>query len=105
MAFNTSYMFIGMFLMDFITYLIRVLPFILFRKKIKNRFIQSFLYYAPYAVLSTMTFPAIFYCTNSILSATIGCVIALVLAYYEKGLLIVAIGAVVGVFVCQIIGI
>ena len=99
--FNSSYMFIGMFLMAFVTYVIRALPFILFRKKIKNRFVQSFLYYAPYAVLSTMTFPAIFYCTKSLLSAIIGCLIALVLAYKEKGLLMVAIGAVVGVLVCQ----
>ena len=91
--------------MTFNTYLIRVLPFILFRKKIKNRFVQSFLYYAPYAVLSAMTFPAIFYCTDSLFSSIAGCLIALILAYREKGLLIVAIGAVIGVFICQLIGI
>lgn len=105
MNFNTKYMFIGMFLMAFVTYLIRVLPFILFRKKIKNRFVQSFLFYAPYAVLSAMAFPAIFYCTDSLLSSIVGCLIALILAYREKGLLIVAIGAVAGVFICQLIGI
>lgn len=44
-----------------VTYLIRMIPFTLFKKKIKSRFIQSVLYYIPYAVLSAMTFPAIFF--------------------------------------------
>ena len=42
-----------------VTYLIRVLPLTLIRKQIDNRFVQSFLYYVPYATLSAMTFPAI----------------------------------------------
>ncbi|WP_277227614.1 AzlD domain-containing protein, partial [Ruminococcus callidus] len=37
-----------------VTYLIRVVPFTVFRKKIQNHFLQSFLYYIPYAVLSAM---------------------------------------------------
>ena len=49
-----------------VTYLIRAVPFVLFRKRIKNKFIQSFLYYIPYAVLAAMTFPSIFYSTGSI---------------------------------------
>ena len=47
-----------------VTYLIRDLPLVLVRKKIKNRFLQSFLYYIPYTVLSAMTFPAILYATG-----------------------------------------
>ena len=43
-----------------VTYLIRMIPFTFFRKKIKSRFFRSFLYYIPYAVLSAMTIPAIF---------------------------------------------
>ena len=100
-----KYMLTGMFLMAFVTYVIRLLPFILFRKKIKNRFVQSFLYYVPYVVLTTLTFPAIFYCTESTVSAIIGTIVAFVLAYSEKGLLVVAIGATIGVYLCQIIGI
>ena len=42
------------------TYLIRMLPLVLIKKKLKNRFFKSFLYYIPYAVLSVMTIPAIF---------------------------------------------
>ncbi|MBQ8884730.1 MAG: AzlD domain-containing protein, partial [Oscillospiraceae bacterium] len=59
-----------------VTYLIRMLPFTLFRKKIKSKFLQSFLYYIPYAVLSAMTIPAIFYSTGDIITAVVGTIIA-----------------------------
>ncbi len=39
--------------------LIRVLPLTLIRRKIKNQFLRSFLYYVPYVTLAVMTFPAI----------------------------------------------
>ena len=42
-----------------VSFLIRVLPLTLIRKKIKNPFIRSFLYYVPYVTLAVMTFPAI----------------------------------------------
>lgn len=72
------------------TYLIRMLPLVLVKKKITNIFIKSFLYYVPYAVLGVMTFPAVFYSTSNIISATIGTITAIILAYYEKSLLIVS---------------
>ena len=37
---------------------------VLVEGKIKNRFVLSFLHYIPYAVLSVMTVPAIFYATG-----------------------------------------
>ncbi len=73
-----------------VTYLIRMLPLVLVKQKITNRFILSFLYYIPYAVLSVMTIPAIFYATGSKLSATVGFAVAMLLAYKEKSLLKVA---------------
>lgn len=42
-----------------VSFLIRVLPLTLIRKKIKKPFIRSFLYYVPYVTLAVMTFPAI----------------------------------------------
>ncbi|MEG1500965.1 MAG: AzlD domain-containing protein, partial [Clostridiales bacterium] len=54
------YLISAMVFMALITYLIRFLPFAIFKKNIENRFFQSFLYYVPYSVLSAMTFPAIF---------------------------------------------
>lgn len=76
-----------------VTYLIRMIPFTLFRSKIKSRFIRSFIYYVPYAVLSAMTFPAIFYSTGEFYSSLFGTVTALVLAYFKKPLIIVALCA------------
>ena len=70
--------------MALVTYLIRVIPFALFRKKIKSRLLQSFLYYVPYAVLSAMTIPAIFYSTGNMTTALVGTAVALALAYFDK---------------------
>lgn len=86
-----------------VTYLVRMLPMVIFRKKIKSRFIRSFLYYIPYAVLAAMTFPAVFSSTGSVLSAAVGVVIALLLAFFEKGLVTVAVFACLGVLVTELI--
>ena len=101
---KTSYILIGIAVMAGVTYLIRMIPMVFFRKKIENVWLQSFLYYVPYAVLTAMTFPAVFSSTGSTLSAIIGCVAALVLAFFERGLLIVAVGASAAAFIVQILG-
>ena len=75
------------------TYLLRLLPMLLFRKKIKNRFIRSFLYYIPYSVLSVMAVPAIFHATEFVLSGVAACLVAIVLAYFKRGLITVATGS------------
>ena len=81
-----------------VTYLIRMLPFTFFRKKIKSRFFRSFLYYIPYAVLTAMTIPAIFYSTGSMITAAAGTAVALILAYLGLPLIIVALSASLAVF-------
>lgn len=86
-----------------VTYLIRALPLTLIRKKIKNKFICSFLYYVPYATLAAMTFPAIMYSTASPYSAILGFAAALLLAYKGKSLIAVACCACVTVFVAELI--
>ena len=78
---STKYIIASMFVMALTTYVIRMLPMAIFRKKINDKRVQSFLYYVPYAVLSAMTFPAIFSSTGSEVSAVVGCVVAIVLAY------------------------
>lgn len=82
-----------------VTYLIRVIPFAIFHKKIENKFIRSFLAYIPYTVLGAMTFPAVFYATNSFLPALFGVVAALIAAYRGKGLFTVAVCASLTAFV------
>lgn len=84
---------IYIFVMAAVTYLIRMIPFTFFRKKIKSRFFRSFLYYIPYAVLSAMTIPAIFYSTGNIITAVAGTTVAVVLAYFNLPLIIVALAA------------
>ncbi|MBS7359107.1 MAG: AzlD domain-containing protein, partial [Oscillospiraceae bacterium] len=42
-----------------VTYLVRMIPLVAIKEKIKNKFILSFLHYIPYTVLSAMTVPAI----------------------------------------------
>ena len=86
-------------IMAAITYLIRVLPITVFRKKITSIWLQSFLYYVPYAVLAALTFPAIFTATGNVVTAVTGTVVALILAYFDTCLVIVAVGAVVGALV------
>ena len=86
-----------------VTYLVRMLPLVLVRKKIENRFIRSFLYYVPYSVLSVMTFPAVFFSTGSIVSAVVGTAVAVVLAYRKKSLIIVAAFAALAVLICELV--
>ena len=76
-----------------VTYLIRMIPFTLFRKEIKSAFFRSFLAYVPYAVLGAMTFPSIFFATASLPSAIAGTAVALILAFFKRSLLTVAVGA------------
>ena len=101
---SNGYIILGIFVMSLTTYVIRMLPMAIFRKKITNIRVRSFLYYVPYAVLAAMTFPAIFSSTGTTVSAVAGCVAAILLAYFKRGLLTVAVGAAAVVFVVQMLG-
>jgi len=86
-----------------VTYLIRMIPLAAIRGKVKSVFLQSFLYYVPYAVLGAMTFPAVFSATGSLPTALAGTVVALVLGWMEKGLLTVAVFACIAAFAAGLI--
>ena len=83
------------------TYLVRMLPMVLCKGKIHNRFILSFLQYIPYAVLGAMTFPAILYSTGGLWSALAGLGVAALLAWWERDLLLVAVSACGAVFLTE----
>ena len=68
-----------------VTYLVRMLPLVLIKGTIKNRFLLSFLHYIPYAVLTVMTVPA------------------LVAAWKGKGLLTVALCACTGALLIELV--
>ncbi len=85
-----------------VTYLIRALPLTLIRREIKNKTIKSFLYYVPYVTLAVMTFPAILGATQSPIAAAVALVVAILLAYFGRGLFFVAVSACVVVFVIEL---
>ena len=85
------------------TYLIRVLPLTIFRKPIRSRFLRSFLHYVPYACLTAMTFPAILSSTASILSGVAALIVAILLAYRGKSLIVVAVSSSAAVLLVECI--
>jgi branched-subunit amino acid transport protein len=85
--------------MALVTYAIRMVPMVFFRKKIKSVYLLSLLYYIPYAVLSAMTFPYIFYSTGNIITATVGTIAAIIASVCKRSLIIVAILACIFVLV------
>ena len=86
-----------------VSYLIRVLPFLVMRRPIKNKYIQSFLYYVPYVTLAVMTFPAILYATGSMSSAGIALAVAIVLAWTGRSLFTVAAASCITVLIVELI--
>lgn len=89
--------------MAIVTYLIRLLPMLIFKRKIKSTFINSLLYYIPYAVLSAMTFPFILYSSGNIISASIGTAVALIASFTKRSLVTVAILASVAVLLTEVV--
>lgn len=100
---NNNSFFIYLLIVVLTTYLIRSIPFSLVTKKVTNKYIKSFLYYIPYTVLAAMTLPASFYVTSSIYSAIVGLVVALGVAVKKSNLTLVAVAAVIGALVVEII--
>lgn len=98
---NNTPFFIYLLLMAGITYLIRMIPLVLIKKKITNRTILSFLHYIPFTVLAVMTVPAIFSSTSSFVSAICGFAVAILLALCKKSLLTVAAFSSLTVFVAE----
>ena len=86
-----------------VTYLVRMIPMVLIKEKIKNKFILSFLHYIPYTVLSVMTVPACFYATDSPITAAVGFIVAIIAAFFERSLIQVAVLSCLGVLATEII--
>lgn len=90
-------------LMALVTYIPRVLPITIFRKKIKSKFVKSFLDYTPYAVLGALTFPDIFYSTGNTVSAAAGAAVAMILGYFKRSLVEVAVAAIIVVYLVEVL--
>lgn len=83
------------------TYLIRALPLLFMKKPIQSRFLRSFLHYVPVACLTAMTFPAILYTTDHMISGGVGLALAVLLALGRKSLITVSAAACLGVFLTE----
>lgn len=93
--------YIYIFVMAITTYLIRALPLTLFKKPIHNRFLKSFLHYVPTACLTAMTFPAILYATENVVSGALGLAVGVLLSLKKKSLIVVAIASCATVFIAE----
>ena len=85
-----------------VSYMIRVLPLTLIRKPIRNRFLQSFLYYVPYVTLAVMTFPAIIHATQTPISGAVALVVGAAAAWLGAGLFPVSVLCCALVFVIEL---
>ncbi len=102
MPLDTGTVLLFIAIMASVTYLCRVLTLVLVRKKIGNRFLNSFLTYVPYAVLASMVFPGIFFSTSAggtasgalAIATLAGTGTAVILAFFRRGLFAVSMSAV-----------
>ena len=84
-----------------VTYLIRMIPLVFFKRRIKARLVRSFLYYVPYAVLTAMTFPAVLFAAGNVAAAAVGFAVAILFALWGKGLTTVAVAASAAVYLAD----
>ena len=97
-----SDMLLGCLVMFAVTYATKAVTLLFAKKEIRSAYIRSFLYYLPYSVLAVMVFPVILFSTSSIWSGIAGTAVALLLAYFRKGLLVVALSSIATVFVVEL---
>lgn len=89
-------------IMAAVSYMIRVLPLTLIRGQIKNRFVQSFLYYVPYVTLAVMTFPAIVEATQVPAAGAAALVVGILAAWFGASLLQVSVSCCAVVFILEL---
>jgi branched-subunit amino acid transport protein len=88
--------------MCLITAAIRILPLLILRRPIKNRFLRSFFYYVPYVTLSVMTFPSIVHATDSPVAGALALAVGLILSWIGANMITVSAACCVVVFVAEL---
>ena len=96
-------LYLYLLVMAAVTYLIRMLPLAFFRKKITSPFLLGVLHYMPFAVLGTMTVPAIFSSTGDPVSAAAGFLVALMLGLRRRSLIEVALAATAAAYISSLL--
>jgi branched-subunit amino acid transport protein len=81
--------------MGLVTYIPRMLPFVLFKGKELPPFIQGVLRNVPFATLGALIFPAIFLIQeNDIWYGVVGAVAAFIAAFLGANIIVVVLGAI-----------
>lgn len=88
--------------MCLITAVIRILPLLVLRRPIRNRFLRSFFYYVPYVTLSVMTFPAIVNATASPIAGAAALIAGIVLAWIGANMITVSAACCAVVFILEL---
>jgi len=84
-----------------ISCLMRMIPLIFCKGKIKSKFLNSFLYYIPFAVMTSIVIPEVFHSTSSVASAVSGVVLAVILGLLGQNMLVIAFSSTALVFIIE----
>ena len=88
--------------MCIITAAIRILPLLILRRPVRNRFLRSFFFYVPYVTLSVMTFPAIVNATDSPLAGALALAAGILLAWIGANMITVSAACCIVVFLAEL---
>ena len=90
-------------ILGIICWLMKIIPFVFFKGKIKNQFLNSFLYYVPFAIMTSMIIPEVFHSTSSVWSAVVGVLVSILLGLLEQNIIVVSLFSIVAVFIFEYI--
>ena len=90
-------------ILGIICWLMKIIPFVFFKGKIKNQFLNSFLYYVPFAIMTSMIIPEVFHSTSSVWSAVVGVLVSIMLGLLEQNIIVVSLFSIVAVFIFEYI--
>ena len=101
---------VAVLIMALTTYLIRLIPIGFVHRKLDNLWIEDFLYYIPFCVLSAMTFPDVLHSTTPVgassthfVSGSIATMVAIVLSWKNQGLVRVALVSVFAALLVELL--
>lgn len=93
------------FAMALVTYVPRMLPMVLLQNVNLPIYIKQFMKLIPYAALGALIFPGVLTSTGAdhMEPAIVGCIMAVLLAWFETNLIIVVAGGIAGAWVMNVI--
>lgn len=88
--------------MGMVTYIPRMLPFVMLNGRELPSFLQRVLKNIPYAILGALIFPGVLYIQEDIRFGMVGALSAFVLAYLGANIIIIIVGAIAILSVCSL---